>query len=124
TPGGAGGRDVGELARAVREPAQVATGGAVLEVELDLADAKAGARGIDRHRGLHAEARRERQHGLERRAPQGTLAAQRRGELEAGPPADERPRGLQREAEPPADASRERGDGDVAAPGRNRLRKR
>ena len=48
--------EVGKLAQPVGEPAQRPARRAVLEVELDLDDPVAGARGVDVHRGLHPEA--------------------------------------------------------------------
>ena len=54
-------RNDSELATAVQEAGEVATGGAVLQLQLDLAHGQPGARGVDRHRGLHAEPGRERQ---------------------------------------------------------------
>ena len=53
------------------EPGERAAARAVLEVELDLDDAVAGAHRVDRHADLHAEPVRERQHVFER----GTLSA-------------------------------------------------
>ena len=63
--------EIGELAAAVREPAQVAAGRAVLEIELDLLDLEAGADGVDRHPRLDAEAHRDGEHGRRGRAPSG-----------------------------------------------------
>ena len=54
---------------AVKEPAQRPPRRAVLEVELDLGDPVARPRGVDVHRRLHPEARREGQQRGQECAP-------------------------------------------------------
>ncbi len=51
---------VDELAAAMEEARRVATGRAVVEVELDLLELEPGAKRVDRHPYLAAEAGRER----------------------------------------------------------------
>src|SRR5215207_3348262 len=92
-------REVLELAEAVQEPAQRLARGAVGEIEVDLADAKAGARRIDVHRGLHPEPRAERHDDRQHRPAQRALTRDRRGQLEAGEPSRRPAREADGEAE-------------------------
>ena len=66
-------QDVAELARAVREPAQVAAGRAVAQRKLDLVDRQARADGVERHPDLAAEP--GRRSGSTSRAPRRTARA-------------------------------------------------
>ena len=59
-------QDVAQLTAAVDEPAEVAAGRAVLEIELDFVDVQTRPGGVDRHPHLAAEAGRERETGLAR----------------------------------------------------------
>ena len=81
------------------EATQVAAGGTVLEVELDLLDRHACPHGVDRHARLGPEAGRERKHcgaGLRIERP---LPRERLGHLDAGTDADQRARGALGEAD-------------------------
>src|SRR6185437_17089409 len=76
--------DVEELAAPVKLGFQVAAGGAVGHVHLDLDDAEALALEVDGHRGLDAEAAREWAGGLEGGPGKAALAVQRLGRGPAG----------------------------------------
>ena len=78
-------QEVTELTTAMDEPADVAAGRAVLEVELDLRDAKAGAGGVDRHPRLDAEAGRDGKELRAGRAREAALTGERLAD--AKPPA-------------------------------------
>ena len=80
----AGEHELGELAAAMREPAQVATRRPMLELELDLLDLEPGADGVDRHPRLDAEAHRDREH--RRASPLPTASAGPRGARAASRP--------------------------------------
>src|SRR5436190_19670339 len=108
--------EVAELADAMDEPAEGLARRPVREVELDLADAEAGAGGVDVHRGLHAEARRERGDRPQHLSPQRPLAGDRRRELESGQSPGRPAREAERRPETPAHPPREHGDRQVAAP--------
>ena len=85
--------EIGELAAAVREPAQVAPGRAMLEVELDLLHLEAGADGVDRHPRLDPEAHRDGEHGRAGAAGQVALPGERLTWREPAAQPDQRARG-------------------------------
>ena len=94
------------------------------EVELVLAQAEAGADGVDRHPDLHAVAAGEGQRRPQGLDPQRALAGDRRPRLQAAAAAD-RPAGeAEREAEAAADPAGEGGDRDVALAPLDRLDQR
>ena len=97
--------EVGELAAAVGEPAQVAPGRAVLEVELDLLDLEPGADGVDRHPRLDAEAHRDGEHGGAGARGEAALPRERLARREAAAQPDQRARRRLREPEAAADAA-------------------
>src|ERR1700752_1075735 len=99
SPGHVDAQERRELACAVQEAAQVATGGAVLEVELDLGDGEAGARSVDRHGGLHPESSREREQAPQRGPTHRPLPRDRRLQLESCTRPDRPAREADRDAE-------------------------
>ena len=109
----------------MEEAGQGAAGRPVLEVELVLAEAVAGADGVDRHPDLHPEAGGE---GQGRRAASRPAApAGRRSAPSVSQPAEppDRPAGeAEGEAEAAADPAREGGDREVALPRLDRLDQR
>ena len=70
-------QDVAELPAAVEEAAQVAAGGAVLEVDARVTDREPRVHGVGRHRRLAAEAGGEREDGGARLLRQPPLAGER-----------------------------------------------
>ena len=116
--------EVAQLAAAVEEAGAALAGRAVREVELDLADAIAGADGVDRHPDLHPVAGANGSDGAQRVELHRPLAGDRRRRLEPAAPAD-RPAGeAQGEAEAAADALAKTGDREVALAGLDRLDQR
>src|SRR5215218_8823576 len=104
----------------MEEAAEVSAGGAVLQVELVLAQAVAAADGIDGHPDLHPIALREREDRPQRLCPERPLAGDRRLRLEAAEPPD-RPAGEpEREAEAAADPPAEGRHREVALPSLHR----
>src|SRR4051794_39276821 len=95
----AGEEEIGELAAAVGEAVYVAPGGAVIEGKLHLLDLETRTNGVDRHPRLHAEPRREREHGGACPLAQAALARERLTRNEAAAELDQRPRGPLREPE-------------------------
>jgi hypothetical protein len=96
-------RKVAQLGCAVGKAGDGAAGRTVLEVELVLAEAIAGADRVDRHPDLHAEAAGEGEGCLQRLDPQRPLAGDRRFGFHSAEPSD-RPAGeAEREAEAAAD---------------------
>src|SRR5215208_5965198 len=70
-------REVGHLAGPVDEAAPAATGGAMLEIDLDLPQRESGSNRIDGHRRLHAVALGERQDGAQHLAAHRPLPGDR-----------------------------------------------
>src|SRR5215213_9904169 len=98
----------------MEEAAEVSAGGAVLQVELVLAQAEPGADGVDRHPDLHPVALGERKDGPQRLGAESPLAGDRRLRLEAAE-APDRPAGEpEREAEAAAGPAAEAGHRKVA----------
>ena len=94
-------------------PRSVAAGRAMLEVELDLGDAKAGACGVDRHPRLDTEAGRDREELRARCAREDALTRQRLADTEPTAPGDERAGDRLGDPEAAARAVREDGDGEI-----------
>jgi hypothetical protein len=86
-PGSAAGElaaDGAGLAGAVEDAGEVLAGGFVVEVDLDLDDAEAGAEGVDRHGDLDPEPGGEREEGREGLPADGALAGEGLGHGAAG----------------------------------------
>ncbi len=86
----AGEHELGELAAAVREPAQVTARRAMLELELDLLDLEPGADRVDRHPRLDPEAHRDREDRGARPRGEPPLARERLARDEAAAQPDQR----------------------------------
>src|SRR6188768_1814412 len=98
----------------MEEAGQVPAGGAVLEVQLVLAQAVAGADGVDGHPDLHPVALGEGKDRAQGFGAERPLAGDRRPRLEAAEMPD-RPAGEpEREAEAAADPTAEGGHREVA----------
>ncbi len=97
----------------MREPAQVAPGRAVIEVELDLLHLEAGTDGVDRHPRLDPEAHRNGEHGRAGARGQVALPRERLTRREPAAQPDQRARRRLREPEAAADARRERRDREL-----------
>ena len=89
----------------MHEPASIATGGSVGQVELDLADVEAGVYRVDRHAQLAAEAARERETGSSRSRAEIALPGERLGCFEATAKADQPPRASFASPKPPPTCS-------------------
>ena len=109
-----GEHDVAQLAAAVQEAAEIAAGGAVLELDLGLGDREPAPGRVGRHRRLAAEPGREREDRVARRLGQPPLARERLAGVEAGREADQPPRDSLRDPEAAALPAREGGDRHVA----------
>src|SRR4029077_19382578 len=106
--------EIDELIGTVGEAGEGTAAGAMGKVELVLAQAVAGAHGIDRHPHLHPVAAGKGQRGAQDLGAQRALAGDRRVRLEAAAAAD-RPAGeAERQAEAAADTAAEGGDGKIA----------
>ena len=105
---------VAELPRPVEEAAGIAPGGAVTERQLDLAELEPGARGVDRHPHLAAEAGRDGEAGGPGRGRERPLARERLSRRDAAEHLDQVARDPLRDPESTADTFRERGHGQVA----------
>ena len=106
------------------EAGERAPGRPVLELELVLAEAIAGADGVHGHPDLHPKARGEGQGGAQGLGAQRPLAGDRRPGVGAAE-APDRPVGeAEREAETTADPAREGGHREVALPLLDRLHQR
>src|SRR5919201_197139 len=119
-PGVERGRATGEggveqLAAAVEEAADVASGDAVAERELALLDPAAGADGVDRRADLATEPRRERKARLARRRRERALARERLACLEPAERLDEGAGSALRDPEAAAAPPREGRDREVDA---------
>ncbi len=109
-----GEQDVPELAASMDEAGEIADGGAMLELELDLAELEAGSKRIDRHPRLDAEAGREREAGGSRRRREDALPGERLTRRSACRELDQASRGSLREPEAAALRAREPGDDEIA----------
>ncbi len=108
-----GEHELGELAAAMGEPAQIATRRPMLELELDLLHREPGPDGVDRHPRLDAEAHRDRENGGARPCREQTLAREGLAHLTAAPNADQRAGRALRETEAATLAHAEHGDCDI-----------
>ena len=106
-------RELDELAAAVNKAAEVAAGGAVPELELDLAHVEPVAECVDRHPRLDAEPGRDREEGLACALGQHALARQRLAHPSTGAQLDQRARDVLRDAQPAPHPASEGGDGNV-----------
>ena len=104
---------VAKLPPTVDEAAEVATRGAVREVELDLADVEAGMKRVDRHARLDAEAGGDRKHLGPCPHRERPLAGQGLRHAPSSAKCDQGPGDALRETETATRASGEAGDRDV-----------
>ena len=124
-PGSAAGElaaDGAGLAGPVEEAGEVLAGGVVVEIDLDLDDAEAGAEGVDGHGDLDPEAGGEREQGGEGLPADGALAGEGLGHGAAGGPGHAAPGQAHGHAEPAgALLGGEVGDGQVGLAGQDRV---
>ena len=117
---------VPQLLGPVQLTGQVAAGGPVPQLDLDLLDPQAGAQDVDGHADLHTPSGGQRTGQLERPPGQAALTGQRGPRGPAGQLGDAPAGGVDHQAEPArrgalvGDLGRQHGDGQVGAPGGDR----